>query len=162
MQAPRRRGVQNRLPFWGRLLKFDWWSLNQTAQSTQEQNMLRKILIPAALAAFLMVATSSQVHAYGAVHAGYTTVGAGGVQHYGTTTASGPYGTATHTSSGSANAYGGERTPARPPPLAPTAARLRPIPLAFTPLPCTTATPRSECLVRPTAHSVSHVGYYDH
>jgi hypothetical protein len=45
------------------------------------------------------LALSPEVHAWGAAHAGYTSVGPGGVQHYGATAASGPYGSRTGTSS---------------------------------------------------------------
>jgi hypothetical protein len=72
--------------------------------------MIRTILIPAALAALLTLATSSQVHAYGAVHAGYTTTGAGGTQHYGSTSAAGPYGSVSHTGSTTATPYGVQHT----------------------------------------------------
>jgi hypothetical protein len=71
--------------------------------------MIRNFLILAALVALLAVAAPSRVHAYGAYHAGVTTVGPSGVQHYGTTT--GPAGnTYTHTSSTTATPYGVQHT----------------------------------------------------
>jgi hypothetical protein len=63
------------------------------------------ILVPAALAALLVFATSSRVEAYGAYHGGTTTYGAGGVQHYGSTAAAGPYGAGTVTHSGTTTPY---------------------------------------------------------
>ncbi len=59
--------------------------------------MMRKILPSAAIAALLMLATSSPVRAYGAFHRGYTSVSPSGVSHYGSTTAAGPYGAYHHT-----------------------------------------------------------------
>jgi hypothetical protein len=68
--------------------------------------MFRMFLVPAFLATLLTGLTSAPAHAYGAFHAGYTTVSpTGGVQHYGATAASGPNGSYAHT--GSTTATGG-------------------------------------------------------
>jgi hypothetical protein len=66
--------------------------------------MLQKIFIVMVAAVLAVLLTASQAQAWGAAHCGYTSVGAGGVQHYGTTTASGPYGSysGSHYSSASA------------------------------------------------------------
>ncbi|HVS38512.1 MAG TPA: hypothetical protein VMS17_23345 [Gemmataceae bacterium] len=53
--------------------------------------MLRKILCIALVAAATLM-TSAKAQAWGAYHVGYTHVGPEGVQHYGRTGASGPYG----------------------------------------------------------------------
>jgi hypothetical protein len=61
-------------------------------------------------AAVTLLWATSQVHAYGAAHAGYTHVGPNGVQHVGYTAHSGPYssGGTVHTSgtTGAGGAYG--------------------------------------------------------
>jgi len=68
--------------------------------------MFRRFLVSAFLATMLAVLTSSAAHAYGAVHRGYTSVSStGNVQHYGSTAASGPAGSYSHT--GSTTASGG-------------------------------------------------------
>ena len=69
--------------------------------------MLRNILCVAALAAATTLATASQAQAWGACHVGYTHVGPSGVQHYGHTSASGPYGSYSGSHYGSSSAYGG-------------------------------------------------------
>jgi hypothetical protein len=68
--------------------------------------MKRTILIPAAFAALLALATTSQVHGYGACRGGYTTCGNGSAQHYSSGSASGPYGSASHTGSTTATPSG--------------------------------------------------------
>jgi hypothetical protein len=70
--------------------------------------MIQTILSSLALVALL--ALPAQVHAYGAYHGGCTTVGPGGAQHYGSTTAVGPYGSASHTGSTSVTPYGVQHT----------------------------------------------------
>jgi hypothetical protein len=65
--------------------------------------MLRRFLVLALLALAATLLTSSRADAWGAFHAGYTHVGAGGVEHWGHTTAVGPYGAY---SGGHAGAYG--------------------------------------------------------
>jgi hypothetical protein len=73
--------------------------------------MTRTILTAVALAALLALAVPSKAQAYGAYHAGYTTCGAGGVQHYGSTAATGPYGgSVSHTGSTTATPYGTAHT----------------------------------------------------
>lgn len=68
--------------------------------------MFQKFFVLAFFATILAVLTSSPAHAYGAAHSGYTAVSpTGGVQHYGSTTASGAYGSYSHT--GSTTAAGG-------------------------------------------------------
>jgi len=71
--------------------------------------MMRTILIPTALAALLALATASEVHAYGAYHASYTTCGGGSVQHYGSTSSYGGYGgtSVSHSGSTTVGPYGG-------------------------------------------------------
>ena len=54
--------------------------------------MRRPFLFLALAAALLVLGTSSEAHAWGAYHVGYTHVGYGGVQHYGRTVGVGPYG----------------------------------------------------------------------
>jgi hypothetical protein len=72
--------------------------------------MIRTFLSSAALV-LLALALPSQVHAYGAYHSGYTTSGPGGVQHYGSTSAVGPYGgSVQHTGSTTATPYGVQHT----------------------------------------------------
>jgi len=64
--------------------------------------MLRTILVPALVAGTLALLAAAQAHGYGACHTGSTYVSpSGGVQHTGSTTASGPYGSysGSHTSS---------------------------------------------------------------
>ena len=70
--------------------------------------MLRKTLL-FAFAVILALATSSKAQAWGCYHAGYTHVGYGGVQHYGTTGAygAGRYGGVSHYGSTGGGAYGG-------------------------------------------------------
>jgi hypothetical protein len=73
--------------------------------------MMRTILIPAALAALLALATTSPVRAYGAYHRGYTMYGAGGYHHYGTTTGYGRYGgSVSHTGSTTGSSSGYQHT----------------------------------------------------
>jgi hypothetical protein len=82
--------------------------------------MKRNAFVIALAAGLLMLGSSSQVHAWGAAHVGYTHVGPGGVQHYGATAAVGPggayggahasaygAGSAYHAGYGSATTYGG-------------------------------------------------------
>jgi hypothetical protein len=69
--------------------------------------MLRKFLFLALAAALVTLLTTSQAQAWGAFHAGYTHVGYGGVQHYGYTSRSGPYGSYSGAHYGSTSAYGG-------------------------------------------------------
>jgi hypothetical protein len=78
--------------------------------STQENRLMRTILLSAVLAALLSLTTATQAHAYGACHTGYTTCGPNGVQHSGSTTVSGPGGTASHTGSTTSTPYGTEHT----------------------------------------------------
>jgi hypothetical protein len=59
----------------------------------------------AALLLTLLVAP--EVQAWGAYHSGYTHVGYGGVQHYGSTTLVGPYGGVYSGSHGGSYGYGG-------------------------------------------------------
>ena len=69
--------------------------------------MRRGILLPLA-AVVAAMGISSKAEGYGACHTGYTHVGPGGVQHYGSTSASGPYGSysGSHTSAyGAGGAY---------------------------------------------------------
>jgi hypothetical protein len=54
--------------------------------------MLNKTLFLALAVVLGALLTASEAHAWGACHTGYTHVGPGGVQHYGSTSASGPYG----------------------------------------------------------------------
>ncbi len=54
----------------------------------------------------LLLGTTSEAHAWGAAHVGYTHVGYGGVQHYGATAARGPYGSYSSSHVG-AYGYGG-------------------------------------------------------
>lgn len=70
--------------------------------------MFRTFLVSTFLAIAVAALTSSSAHAYGAVHAGRTTMTPTGVQHYGATAAVGPYGSASHT--GSTTASGGTVT----------------------------------------------------
>jgi hypothetical protein len=65
--------------------------------------MLRQFLFLTLAAAAVVLVTSSQAQAWGAFHAGYTHVGYGGVQHWGHTSVSGPYGSY---SGGHYGAYG--------------------------------------------------------
>jgi len=77
--------------------------------------MFRMFLVPAFLATLLTGLTSAPAHAYGAFHAGYTTVSpTGNVQHYGATAASGPSGSYAHTSSTTATSSGSYAHPTRP------------------------------------------------
>jgi hypothetical protein len=78
--------------------------------STKENRLMRTILLSVAFAALLSLATATQVHAYGACHTGCTTCGPNGVQHSGSTTVSGPNGTASHTGSTVSTPYGTEHT----------------------------------------------------
>jgi hypothetical protein len=55
-------------------------------------SMSRKAMMLGAAALVAVLVTTSQARAWGAAHVGYTHVGYGGVQHYGHTTAVGPYG----------------------------------------------------------------------
>jgi hypothetical protein len=54
--------------------------------------MVRQVLIGMAAALLVGLAAAPEVQAWGAYHAGYTHVGYGGVQHYGTTAVAGPRG----------------------------------------------------------------------
>jgi hypothetical protein len=67
--------------------------------------MWKKIGFVAIAAVVALLLTDSHAWAWGAAHAGYTSVGPGGVQHYGATGAAGPYGAYGSTSYG--NRYGG-------------------------------------------------------
>jgi hypothetical protein len=67
--------------------------------------MLRKPLFLALASALLALVLSPRVQAWGAYHAGYTSVGYGGVQHYGYTARSGPYGS--YSGSREFSSYGG-------------------------------------------------------
>jgi hypothetical protein len=74
----------------------------------EETEMLRTIILSAAVAAVAALLTPSKAGAYGAAHVGYTHVGPNGVQHYGATAASGPHGTyeGSHTTAaGAGGAY---------------------------------------------------------
>jgi hypothetical protein len=69
--------------------------------------MLRRVLLSLA-AIMAALGTSSKAQGYGACHTGYTHVGPGGVQHYGSTSVSGPNGSysGSHTSAyGAGGAY---------------------------------------------------------
>lgn len=54
--------------------------------------MLKKLVLPVAMAALAALLTPSEVRAYGAAHVGYTHVGPNGVYHTGETVARGPGG----------------------------------------------------------------------
>jgi hypothetical protein len=54
--------------------------------------MLKKIVLPVAVAALAALVTPSVVWAYGAAHVGYTHVGPNGVYHAGATEVRGGYG----------------------------------------------------------------------
>lgn len=54
--------------------------------------MMRMTFIIGLAATLAALLCTSQAQAWGAAHVGYTHVGYGGVQHYGRTTAVGPYG----------------------------------------------------------------------
>jgi hypothetical protein len=70
--------------------------------------MKRQILFGALATIALVLATASKAQAWGCCHAGYTHVGYGGVQHYGSTTVTGRYGnTYSGAHYGSTSAYGG-------------------------------------------------------
>lgn len=62
--------------------------------------------IHAALIAFLGLAITTEVHAYGGYHAGYTTVSGGYAHNYNTGYASGAYGSVSHTGTTTATPYG--------------------------------------------------------
>jgi hypothetical protein len=68
--------------------------------------MLRKILFLAVLTAATTLATASTARAWGAYHTGYTHVSPSGVQHYGSTSYSGRYGSYSGSHSGSYDRYG--------------------------------------------------------
>jgi hypothetical protein len=69
--------------------------------------MLRMLLSSAVISALALL-TASEAQAYGVTHTGYTHVSPNGsVQHYGSTTAHGPYGAASTSHYGSTSAYGG-------------------------------------------------------
>jgi hypothetical protein len=74
--------------------------------------MLRKTLFLALTATLLALLTAPEAQAWGGRHVGYTHVGYGGVQHYGRTSVSGPYGvygrggSSYHAGYGSADRYG--------------------------------------------------------
>jgi hypothetical protein len=70
--------------------------------------MLQKLLIPIMVAALAVLLQSSPVQAWGGYHVGYTRVGPGGVQHYGRTAVSTPYGSYGGARYGAAG-YGGAR-----------------------------------------------------
>ena len=71
--------------------------------------MLRQTCFLTATALLVALATPSDALSWGAYHVGYTHVGYGGVQHYGSTSAygAGRYGSVSHY--GSTSAYGGDR-----------------------------------------------------
>lgn len=54
--------------------------------------MFRKAILTSLVATAIAALTPATAEAWGAIHTGYTHVGYGGVQHYGRTTAYGPYG----------------------------------------------------------------------
>ncbi len=54
--------------------------------------MLNKLILPAVVAALMVLTMPSQVEAYGAAHAGYTHVGPGGAYHTSATAVAGPRG----------------------------------------------------------------------
>jgi hypothetical protein len=54
--------------------------------------MLNKSLVLALAVVLGALLTASEAQAWGAVHTGFTHVGPGGIQHYGSTTVAGPYG----------------------------------------------------------------------
>src|SRR5438132_1406813 len=58
----------------------------------KESPMIRKTLLVSIATIVATFALSGKVHAQGAYHYGYTHVGPNGVQHWGTTGVSGPYG----------------------------------------------------------------------
>jgi hypothetical protein len=68
--------------------------------------MLRKHLGLMLAALLLALLVAPEVQAWGAYHSGYTHVGYGGVQHYGSTTAVGPYGSYSGSHYGSYGAGG--------------------------------------------------------
>jgi hypothetical protein len=72
--------------------------------------MFRKTLIAAIAAALALVLAASRAEAWGAAHVGYTHVGPGGVQHYGRTAVSGPYGSYSGGHASSYEAGGAYRT----------------------------------------------------
>jgi len=67
--------------------------------------MCQKLLFLALAATLVVLGTAAEAQAYGAAHVGYTHVGPGGVQHYGATAVSGPYGSygGSHASASSAS-----------------------------------------------------------
>src|SRR5438046_1701605 len=67
--------------------------------------MLRKPLFLAIASTMLALLLTPKVQAWGAYHAGYTHAGYGGVQHYGYSARSGPYGSSSGTRGFSS--YGG-------------------------------------------------------
>jgi hypothetical protein len=69
--------------------------------------MLRKFLLLALAAPLLALGLTSKAQAWGAVHAGYTHVGPGGVYHQGYTAERGPYGGTSVQRSGGYAGYGG-------------------------------------------------------
>jgi len=73
--------------------------------------MLRTILSQSVLAGLLALLTYSQAHAYGCAHTGHTTYSSGGgVQHTGSTSGYGQYGSYSGSHSGSTTASGGTVT----------------------------------------------------
>ncbi len=69
--------------------------------------MFRLVLSTAVVGALALL-TTSEAHAYGVTHTGYTSVSpTGSVQHYGSTTAYGAYGSSSASHYGSTSASGG-------------------------------------------------------
>ena len=72
--------------------------------------MLHRTIVLVLLVTAMALCMASEAHAWGAVHAGYTRVGYGGVQHVGYTAARGPYGGVYGGANyGAYGAYGGYR-----------------------------------------------------
>src|SRR5436309_3027441 len=61
-------------------------------EDSRRKTMLRKTLFLSTAATLVALLTSSEAQAWGYHHVGYTHYGAGGVQHYGHNSFSGPYG----------------------------------------------------------------------
>ncbi len=76
--------------------------------------MMRTILAPVVLAGLLALLTTSQAHAYGCAHVGYTRVSPnGGVEHYGATETRTPYGSEDVHTDRYGGAYGGGESTTR-------------------------------------------------
>jgi hypothetical protein len=67
---------------------------NETFYPYQENAMTRNVLFSFLAAALAVAVQSSQAHAYGGYHVGYTHVGPSGVTHVGRTAVAGPGGAA--------------------------------------------------------------------